>query len=69
MKKKLIVASVFLFGLGLGGASARASSGPPGGEVPSITPEMAQCISACQAAGGNRDACWACCVRNICAVD
>lgn len=69
MKKRLIVVSMFLFGLGLAGASARASSPPPGADTPSITPEMAQCINACQAGGGTHDTCWSCCVRNICPVD
>ena len=67
MKKNLIAASVFVFGLFLGGASAYASSPTQGGNVPSITEEMAACISACQAAGGTRTACWSCCVQNICA--
>jgi hypothetical protein len=64
MKKKLITASVFLFGLGLGGAAAAASSmgsGPQG-----ITEEMARCVSDCTANGGNRTLCWNCCVKNIC---
>jgi hypothetical protein len=69
MKRKMIVASIFLFGLGLGGASARASGVTPGTDVPSITPEMAQCVSACEAAGGNHNACWSCCVRHICPED
>ncbi|MDY7232446.1 hypothetical protein [Hyalangium rubrum] len=66
MKKKLITATVFLFGLGLGGASANASSLSAEANVPSITPEMAQCVYDCKAAGGSHDVCWACCVRNIC---
>lgn len=45
-------------------ASARASGVTQGTDVPSITQEMAQCVNACQAAGGNR-VCWNCCVRNI----
>jgi hypothetical protein len=66
MKKNVIAASVFVFGLVLGGASAFASSPTAGGTAPSITPEMAACISACQEAGGTRSACWSCCVQNIC---
>jgi hypothetical protein len=70
MKKNLIAASVFVLGLFLGGASAYASSANAGGSSPQqITPEMAACISACQAAGGTRSACWACCVQNICPVE
>ena len=62
MKKlKLIAAGVFMFGLGLGGTAAAG--------VASITPEMAQCIASCQAAGGAYTPCWNCCVRKICAVD
>ncbi|WP_146209691.1 hypothetical protein [Vitiosangium sp. GDMCC 1.1324] len=69
MKKNLLAASVFLFGLGLGGAAAASSGGTPGGSPPSITPEMAACIYACEQAGGDHDVCWACCVRNICPID
>lgn len=67
MKKNLIAASVFVFGLFLGGASAFASS--PGGSGTHITPEMAACISSCEANGGTRSACWACCVNNICPIE
>lgn len=70
MKKKLLTASVFVFGLMLGGASASASSLDSAGPGPSqITPEMAQCIADCQASGQSRNVCWACCVQNICPVD
>jgi hypothetical protein len=48
MKKNLIAASVFVFGLVLGGASAYASSPTQGANVPRITEEMAACISACR---------------------
>ncbi|MFP2907586.1 hypothetical protein ACLESD_21560 [Pyxidicoccus sp. 3LFB2] len=66
MKTKLIAASVFLFGLGLGGGAARASSmaaesGPSG-----ITEEMARCVSDCKANGGAHQLCWNCCVKNMC---
>lgn len=69
MKKNLVAASVFVFGLFLGGASAYASSSNAGGPSTNITPEMAACISACEAAGGTRSACWSCCVQNICPVE
>lgn len=69
MKKKLIAASVFVFGLGLGSASAGTFSSNPATGPSSISPEQAQCISECQAAGGEYRACWNCCVSNICAVD
>jgi hypothetical protein len=70
MKKKLIAASVFLFGLGIGGAAAAASSITSGtGSTPGITEEMAACVYACESGGGNHTVCWNCCVRNICAVD
>ncbi|GMU03990.1 hypothetical protein [Corallococcus caeni] len=68
MKRKLLTASVFLFGLVLGGASASASSPSKDAPVPSITPEMAACIADCQSGGQTFEACWACCVRNICEV-
>lgn len=67
MKKKLITATVFVFGVVLGGV-AGASGVTPSSTAPSITPEMAACISACQAGGGTYQACWACCVQNICPV-
>ncbi|MBN8228597.1 hypothetical protein JYK02_13880 [Corallococcus macrosporus] len=70
MKRKLLTTSVFLFGLVLGGASASASSPSKDAPVPSITPEMSACLAACQNDGQTFEACWACCVRNICgAVD
>jgi hypothetical protein len=67
MKKKLITATVFVFGVVLGGV-AGASGITPSSTAPSITPEMAQCIHDCQAAGGTYNACWSCCVQNICPV-
>ncbi|MDC0713769.1 hypothetical protein POL68_35210 [Stigmatella sp. ncwal1] len=69
MKKKLLTGAVFLFGLGLGGATASASGGTQDGTSPGITPEMALCVAECKAAGGTHAVCWACCVNNICPVD
>lgn len=69
MKKNLIAATVFLFGLGLGGASAFASSKTPEAGPTNITEQMAQCIANCQAGGGAYQTCWNCCVRNICALN
>ncbi|MCY1043028.1 hypothetical protein OV208_17035 [Corallococcus sp. bb12-1] len=66
MKMKLITASVFMFGLIVGGTSATASSPSKDAPVPGITQEMARCISACTSNGGTQTACWNCCVRNIC---
>lgn len=66
MKKKLITASVFLFGLGLGGTTAFASNTAPEAGPAGITEEMARCVYACESAGGNHTVCWNCCVRNIC---
>ncbi|WP_224250155.1 hypothetical protein [Hyalangium gracile] len=66
MKSKLIAASVFLMGLGIGGAAAAASRGAPEAEAPRITEEMARCVYQCELAGGSRTVCWNCCVRNIC---
>ncbi|MCY1077479.1 hypothetical protein [Archangium lansingense] len=70
MKKNLLVASVFLLGLGLGGASANASNLiTPGSEGTQITEEMARCVSACELAGGSHTTCWNCCVKNICPIE
>lgn len=68
MKKNLIAVSVFVFGLVVG-ATASASGVNAGGPSTSITPEMAQCVSDCQAAGGAYQTCWSCCVKNICPVE
>jgi hypothetical protein len=70
MKKNLLTASVFVFGLILGGASASASNLGPSSPGPlNITEEMARCIRYCQAAGDSHDACWACCVHKVCPID
>ncbi|WP_120647160.1 hypothetical protein [Corallococcus llansteffanensis] len=66
MKRKLITATVFLFGLALGGASASASSPTMDAPVPAITQEMARCVYACEQGGQSHTYCWNCCVRNIC---
>jgi hypothetical protein len=55
---KLAMAGMLMFGFGLG-TSVMAST-------PSITPEMAQCIAACEAAGSSHAYCWACCVQKRC---
>ncbi|QSQ26316.1 hypothetical protein JY651_15870 [Pyxidicoccus parkwayensis] len=62
MKRKLLVASVFLFGLGLGVASASALEPGPSG----ITPEQKACIMECEANGGEFRACFDCCVLGRC---
>ncbi|WP_147444873.1 hypothetical protein [Corallococcus sp. CA053C] len=67
MKRKLITTTVFLLGLAVGGASASASSPAMDAPVPSITPEMAACVYACEQGGQSHTVCWNCCVRNICA--
>ncbi|CAM3746881.1 hypothetical protein COSO111634_24610 [Corallococcus soli] len=66
MKRKLLTATVFMFGLALGGTSAIASSPSPEATVPGITQEMARCVYECQSNGGTHAVCWNCCVRNIC---
>jgi hypothetical protein len=61
MSKKHLMAGLFALGLGLGASGVFSA--------PGITPEMAQCIADCQAAGGTRTYCWDCCVRNLCGVE
>lgn len=67
MKKRLITASVFLFGLGLGSASAGTfgTSAPDTGSS-GITEEMAKCVYDCELTGTPRQLCWSCCVKNMC---
>ncbi|RKH22505.1 hypothetical protein D7Y13_31495 [Corallococcus praedator] len=62
----MITASVFMFGLLVGGASATASSPAKDAPVPGITEEMARCVYECTSGGQSHTVCWNCCVRNIC---
>jgi uncharacterized membrane-anchored protein len=63
MNRKMLMASLLVFGLGMGVSAMANTPGVTSVIKPGITPQQAQCIGACESVGRTPAECWAECVK------